>query len=186
MKQQEIREPWPIIKTMPLEQLEQNQWKLFNPTRPLPAGLKWNRVWNSLTGGRTARHMLRGRFPGGPRAAAYYAPQWFRFAAHSVAIRATPDALFQRAMNGTINAGGDAEFHTEYQGYDANGNQVRYDYTYGFIDAEVIKSVAPELEGGDSSRDSAFEGDGRGHLAPEPRTCTIGRQSSRSQQSGRS
>ena len=137
MQYQQVGEPWPRIKKMPLEHLELNQWRLFDPTRSLPAGLYWNRFWNRLTGGNTARDMLRGGFPGSPGAAMYGASEWFRFAAHSVAIRPTADALFQRAINGTINCGGDVELHNEFLGYDANGDQVRYDYTYGFLDLEL-------------------------------------------------
>jgi hypothetical protein len=85
--------------------------------------------------------MLDGRFAGGPPAgpgAVHHAQQWFRFAAHSVAIRPTSDGLFRRAINGTINAGGEAVRHMEFLGYDAEGSEVRYDYSYGFIDLEVI------------------------------------------------
>jgi hypothetical protein len=134
MEYQEHDETWLEIKRMPLAQFEWNQWKLFNPTLPLPGGLRWNRVLNWLTRGKTASNMLKGGFSGGRM----YAQQWFRFAARSVAICLTADGLFQRAINGTINAGGVALHHREFLGFDGQGQEVRYDYSYGFIYLEVI------------------------------------------------
>jgi len=140
MEYQEQGEPWLQVKLMPLSQLELNQWRLFDPTLPLPGGLLWNRFLNWLTMGKIARDMLKGNFPGsgpGRRIPLFYAQQWFRFAAHSVAIRPTADGLYQRAISGTINAG-DTLHHQEYLGFDGNGREIRYDYTYGFIDLEVV------------------------------------------------
>jgi len=126
---------------MNLSQLELNQWQLFNPKTALPIELQWNRLRDRLSGGKIAREMLQGRFPGGPSLGSqvtYFPSQWFRFAAHSIAIRPTVEGLFQRALNGSISAGADLQYATEYLGFDADGVESRYDYSDAFIDLEVI------------------------------------------------
>lgn len=136
---------WRAIKQIPIDQLELNQWRLLDPRQSVPGGLRSNQLLDLLTRGKIAREMLFGRFPGGPPAdptGRYVPPELFRFAAHSVAIRPTAAGLFQRAINGTLNAGGsivhDSEFDSMFLGFDAEGREARYDYKYAFIDLEVI------------------------------------------------
>jgi hypothetical protein len=129
--------------------LEVNEWKLFNPKLPEHPALKWNRFMNWITIGRVANHMMNGRFPGGPpigKNTMLSSAEWFRYAAHSVSIKPTANGLFQRALNGSLNAGIDLLRRQEYLGFNSNGEEIRYDYTYAFIDLEQILRYWPQYK----------------------------------------